>query len=62
MSIINTRLMSHPLNWLIIFSMLFVLMFTGHLLISFFTGQHPGADATAPTAPAGPGTATPVFS
>jgi hypothetical protein len=54
--------MSHPLNWLIIFSMLFVLMFTGHLLISFFTGQHPGADATAPTAPAGPGTATPVFS
>lgn len=60
MKVVNTKLLSHPLNWLVVWSMLLVLAYLGHLVISFVTGQHPGAvRASDPTEGiAGPGTDT----
>jgi len=51
MSIVNTNVLKHPMNWLVIWSMLLVAFFVGHLLISYFNGKHPGSSNAA-----GPGT------
>jgi hypothetical protein len=39
----NTRLLSHPLNWITVWSMALVAFYVGHLLICFFYQVHPGA-------------------
>ena len=61
MKMVNTRLLGHPLNWLVVWSMLFIMFYLGHLLISFFTGQHPGTIPVSGTyeGVAGPGTDDP---
>lgn len=50
MKIVNLNLVKHPLNWLVIWSMVLVLFFTVHLIQSHITGIHPA------NAGAGPGT------
>jgi len=58
MRIINTNLLRHPLNWLTIWSMVFIMCYVGHLLIAFVEGRHPGAPAGSNISDgaAGPGT------
>ena len=57
MKVVNFTIMKHPLNWLVIWSMVFILFFVGHLLISYFNGKHPGAVGSDPaTGDGGPGT------
>lgn len=60
MRVLNTKLLSHPLNWLVVWSMLLIVAYLGHLMIAFFSGQHPGAVAVnnATEDVAGPGTDT----
>ncbi len=48
MQLINTRIISHPMNWAIIMLMLIIGAMFGHLLLSFFdhepaTGSDDGA-------------------
>lgn len=58
--IVNTRLLSHPVNWLVVWSMLFMLWYVIHLLTSYVQGRHPGAPpASSSENIAGPGTDTP---
>lgn len=58
MTLVNTKLLAHPLNWLTLWSMALVVFFVGHLLISYFNGTHPGLTVTATGAgTVGPGTA-----
>lgn len=58
---VNAKLLSHPLNWLTIWSMALVAFFVGHLLICYFYGVHPGASSVLTNGSgagvAGPGTA-----
>lgn len=57
MKIVNPTLMKHPLNWLTLWSMAFLLFYVGHLLIAYFSGYHPGAVGSGNTQGiAGPGT------
>lgn len=60
MKVVNAKLLSHPLNWLIVWSMLLIAAYTAHLLIAFFNGKHPGAVQIKNTTEdvAGPGTDT----
>jgi hypothetical protein len=56
----NTRLLSHPVNWLVLWSMALVAFYIGHLLVCFFYGVHPGAPQVLNgngIGVAGPGTA-----
>jgi len=66
MDIVNTRIMKHPLNWVTIWSMVLLMAYVGHLLISFFNGRHPGDSAAGTAATtenvAGPGTDIPNYS
>ena len=59
---LNTRLLSHPINWLTLWSMALVAFFLGHLLICYFYGVHPGSasqqlNSSGGIGVAGPGTA-----
>ena len=56
-SIVNTNILKHPLNWLVIWSMILVFAFTVHLIVAWWEGRHPGV-ASGPTVSAGPGTST----
>jgi hypothetical protein len=61
MKLLNMNLMRHPLNWLTLWSMAFILFYVGHLLISYFNGVHPGQVEGSKTEDvAGPGTDVPV--
>lgn len=61
MQVVNTSIMRHPLNWLTLWSMAFILFYVGHLLISYFEGRHPGAIAgSSSEGIAGPGTDVPT--
>ena len=51
MAIINTKLISHPMNWLIILLMLVIAGIFGHLLLSLLD-QEPATSNTT-TVPAG---------
>lgn len=56
----NPRLLSHPVNWLTVWSMLFMLLYVIHLLTHFINGTHPGGPvAVSAEGVAGPGTAVP---
>lgn len=59
--IINTRLISHPLNWLTVWSMTLLVIYMAHLLTSYFEDRHPGVPPNeSPTKDAaGPGTDVP---
>jgi hypothetical protein len=46
MAIVNTKLLSHPMNWLIILLMLIIAGIFGHLLLSLLD-QEPTAAAIA---------------
>jgi len=35
MEIINTRLISHPMNWVILFFMVFIFVFAVHMVVSY---------------------------
>jgi hypothetical protein len=60
MKVVNTALMRHPINWLTFWSMAFLAFYVGHLLISYFSGRHPGEIAGSKTEGiAGPGTDVP---
>jgi hypothetical protein len=39
---LNTRLLSHPMNWLVLWSMALIVFFVGHLLLCHFYQVHPG--------------------
>lgn len=64
MQLVNTRLMRHPLNWLTVWSMVFVAAYVGHLIVAFANGRHPAdPNAASPNSKenvAGPGTDIPV--
>jgi hypothetical protein len=42
MQLLNVKLISHPLNWLIIFMMLVIAAIAGHEVMSFF-GTEPAS-------------------
>lgn len=46
MQLINTRIISHPLNWAIIMLMLIIGAMAGHLLLSFFDHEPATGDGT----------------
>ena len=46
MAIVNTRLLSHPLNWIIVLAMLIIAGIFGHLLLSLLD-QEPSTGAPA---------------
>jgi hypothetical protein len=52
MTLINTRIISHPLNWLIILLMLVIAGIFGHLLLTVLD-QEPSVKATTKSAPQG---------
>lgn len=56
--------MRHPLNWLTVWSMVFVAAYVGHLIVAFANGRHPAdPNAASPNSKenvAGPGTDIPV--
>jgi hypothetical protein len=52
MAIVNTRLLSHPMNWVIIFVMLVIAAIFGHLLLSILD-QEPSTTGAAVGLPNG---------
>lgn len=48
MQLINTRIISHPLNWAIIMLMLIIGAMAGHLLLSFFDQEPAGSSDGSP--------------
>lgn len=48
MQLINTRILSHPLNWAIIMLMLIIGAMFGHLLLSFFDHEPATGDGDTP--------------
>lgn len=62
MKVINPRLLSHPLNWLTVWSMALIVFYLAHVITSYFQGRHPGVapdGSTTTKDAAGPGTDTP---
>lgn len=60
MSIVNSRVLAHPLNWITVWSMALILFYVVHLLTAYVQGRHPGKPATDSTeGAAGPGTDVP---
>jgi hypothetical protein len=61
MRIINPRLLSHPLNWLTVWSMALIVFYLAHLITSYFEDRHPGVMPSQSTTKdaAGPGTDVP---
>lgn len=60
-TLVNTRLLSHPLNWLTVWSMALLAFYIAHLLTSYWQDRHPGVPVNdSPTRDAaGPGTDVP---
>jgi hypothetical protein len=44
MQLVNTRIITHPLNWAIIILMLVIAVMGGHLLLSYFDHEPAHAD------------------
>jgi len=57
MDVINWQLIRHPMNWLIVFLMVFIAMIAVHLILSGFSG-----DLSAyPAQPNNPNPPSPIF-
>lgn len=48
MTLINTRILSHPLNWAIVILMLVIAGMGGHLLLTFFEQEPARGDQQLP--------------
>lgn len=61
MKLFNPRLLSHPLNWLTVWSMALLVLYFAHLITSYFEDRHPGVpnSDTETRDAAGPGTDVP---
>ena len=59
--IVNKNVLSHPVNWLTVWSMALLMFYVAHLLTCYITGRHPGAIAgsNSTAGVAGPGTDVP---
>lgn len=63
MSLVNTNLLRHPLNWLTIWSMFLILFYVAHLIMHAANGSHPGTSMSGSTSTegaGGPGTDVPA--
>ena len=56
---LNTRILSHPINWLIVFLMLVIAGMFGHLLMTLFNQAPATASNPQGSAPIGYSTQTP---